>query len=53
MHTNTQTGVQAAAVVLLALRAKMPKRGVAAREKSTTSQGWTRYSLRTQMKKQK
>nr|WGD85954.1 hypothetical protein P5621_21190 [Bacillus subtilis] len=28
---------------------KVPKRGVVTGEKSTTSQGWTRYSLRTQM----
>ncbi|WP_249847882.1 hypothetical protein [Bacillus subtilis] len=53
MHTNTQTEVQAAAVILLTMRGKMPKRGEVVGEKSTTLQDRTKRSLRTQMKKQK
>ncbi|MEC0321456.1 hypothetical protein NSS90_20845 [Bacillus sp. PS93] len=46
---DTLTEVEAAAVILLTMMAKVPKRGVVTGEKSTTSQGWTSYSLRTQM----
>ncbi|MFD3202741.1 hypothetical protein, partial [Bacillus sp. LR_5] len=53
LHTHTQTEVQAAAVILLTMRGKMPKRGEVAGEKSTTLQDRTKRSLCTQMKKQK